>query len=104
MPAELWEEAAELAHELGVNRVREAAGLNYESLRRRVPGNEEPGSGGAATEFVELPGISPPGAPASCACTIEIERPDGARLTIRVEHETAFDLGQVVAAFAGNRT
>ena len=102
MPAELWEEATDLARELGVNQVRQEAGLSYESLRRRVAGTRSQVSGSRGAEFVELARLPPPSVTKG-AVTFEIERPDGARLTIRLEHATIPDVARVAAAFAGDR-
>src|SRR5271170_4547186 len=73
MPAELWEEAASLARELGVNRVRPEVGLDYGSLRRRVAAEAQATEG---TKFLELPSVAPQVERAGGACAIEIERPD----------------------------
>jgi len=79
IPEAIWERAAELAREHGGSRVAGALRLDYYGLRGRVEPVEDIIE---APAFVELalsgPGGSPP-------VVVEMERADGARLTIRME-------------------
>ncbi|MDH5658822.1 MAG: hypothetical protein OEY17_05725 [Nitrosopumilus sp.] len=99
MPAGLWDEAAVLARELGVHRVKRALGLNYEALKRRVEGV---GTGGrvarvAPPGFVELKG---PGlAGLARAVVVEISDADGSRLTIQLGSGSDVDVAGLVEVF-----
>ena len=104
MPVELWAEATELARTLGVNPVRRAAALNYESLRQRVADADVASSvRKPAIEFVELAGRAAH-AGGDEISTIEVKRVDGARLTIRVQAASAGDLAELVAAFVRSQS
>jgi 2-hydroxychromene-2-carboxylate isomerase len=100
MPAELWAEATALAHELDVNTVRRAAGIDYGALRQRV----DAGHGTSAAEsadaqrFVEVGGAAVFGAPGP---VIELTDATGTRLTVRLAAGSELDLGRLVASFRG---
>ena len=104
MPAELWDEAAALAQELGVHPVQRALRLNYESLRRRVEeGTFTRGSAEAAGEFVELSGAQLLGLPVAAGPVIELCDGNGVRLTVRLQAGSTLDVAQLVEAFRGRR-
>ena len=100
MPAELWTEATALAHELDVNTVRVAAGIDYGALRQRV----DAGRCTAAVEsadaprFVEVDGAAVFGA---AGPVIELTDATGTRLTVRLAAGSEFDLGRLVESFRG---
>jgi hypothetical protein len=104
MPPRLWREAATLAHELGINPVSGALGLNYESLKRHVRD-----AGGASSEaspapiarFVELSGAQVLGVPSTAAAgpVVELCDASGTRLTIRLAGGSTLEVAEVVAAF-----
>ena len=100
MPAELWTEATALAHELDVNTVRVAAGIDYGALRQRV----DAGRCTAAVEsadapsFVEVDGATVFGA---AGPVIELTDATGTRLTVRLAAGSEFDLGRLVESFRG---
>ena len=54
MPERLWNEATQLARELGVHRIKCALGLNYETLKKRV---QKSGDHDRARVPVETPGF-----------------------------------------------
>ena len=95
MPAQLWDEAASLARQLGVHPVKRVLGLNYESLRKRVQAQEaESSRTPAGGEFVELSGVQllrpvPAGA---AGPVIEIASATGLRVTVRLADGQAVDV------------
>jgi len=99
MPAGLWDEAAVLARELGVHRVKRALGLNYEALKRRVEGVGTGGRGArvAPRGFVELtgPGLAGP----VRTVVVEISDSDGSRLTVQVGRGNEVDVAGLVEVF-----
>jgi hypothetical protein len=102
MPSPLWSEAAALARELGVNPVRSALGLNYESLKKHT--EDEGAEGGRETgigKFVELSGAQVLGLPAADGPVVEVSDASGARLTVRLAAGSELDVARLVAAFRG---
>jgi len=94
MPEDLWQEAGEAAHKLGVCRVSKALGLGYVGLRRRVDISNQPRSRGDRRravppqngEFVKLsefPAVRQ--APSGDETVVEIAAADGTRLTMRLK-------------------
>jgi hypothetical protein len=100
MPAELWTEATALAHELDVNTVRRATGIDYGALRRRVDARRKgpPPEAGDRKRFVELDGAAVFG---SAGPVVELTDPTGIRLTVRLVTGSAVDLSRLVEAFRG---
>jgi len=105
MPSQLWMEAAALARELGVNPVRSALGLNYESLKRHL------GDGGVASrgvseasiaKFVELSGAQVLGSP-SAGPVVELCDASGIRVTVRLAAGSTLEVAELVEAFRGRR-
>jgi hypothetical protein len=104
MPEPLWIKAAKLARELGVNPVRKALGLNFESLKLRVEDLERgrPGVGGLGGRFVELSGaqlLEVP--PAMAGPVVELTEASGIRVTVRFPASSTLDLFRLVEAFRG---
>jgi hypothetical protein len=97
MPAPLWEEAVCLARQFGVNPIRVALGLSYESLRERAERRE---GASEAASFVEVSGgaLVPATGP-----VIELADARGARLTIRLAAGSELDVEQLVEAFGRSR-
>jgi len=102
MPAELWREAASLARELGVNPVRSALGLNFESLKRHLEDEAVAlGSASGAPKFVELSGAQVLGAPTPDGPVVELCDASGARLMVRLAAGSTLDVTGLVEAFRG---
>jgi hypothetical protein len=100
IPEDLWVEAAGLARVHGVSRVANALGLGYEGLKRRTEGEKEKQSARAIQgPFVEIDtrAISFSGV------SVEIERPDGMKMAIRLTGAIPLDLASLVDSFAGKR-
>jgi len=99
MPEDLWRAAAEIARVHGVNPIAEALHLNYYDLKRRVDGmgQKRPVPRPA---FVEIPSAAPL---AASACVVEMVRPDGAKMTIRMAADGDGKLVPLSEAFWGRR-
>ena len=82
IPGELWQVAIEAAREHGVNLVSGVLHLEYDRLRHRLSVSSQPArpSASAAT-FLEV-SVPPPTVVAECV--VEMERPDGSRMRIRL--------------------
>ena len=81
MPDDLWMAASVVAREYGVHSVARAVRLDYYSLKRRVEENTTSVADGPS--FVEV-AVSPTMATAVGESVVEMERPDGARMLVRV--------------------
>jgi hypothetical protein len=116
MPAALWEEAAELAEELGSYRVSRELGLSYASLRGRVRSRAGDrglvaGVRGAAVSKSEPEPVAMGGfaevdlgavfGSRQGSAEIEIARGDGARMQIRVPLGSGKEIAAIVSAFVG---
>ena len=101
MPGPLWTGAIALARRLGVNRVKNALGLNYKALRNRVEASGRPAKSATASSarFVELSGAQVLGAPAAAGTVVEVSDAHGARLTVRLAAGGDLDVARVVEAF-----
>jgi hypothetical protein len=101
IPEGLWLEAARLARVVGVSRVANALGLGFKGLKERTEGKKKPAAVTKGPSFVEIDAgpISFPGA----SLAVEVERPDGMKLTIRLSGAAPLDLAALVDAFVGKR-
>ena len=118
MPVELWREAVELAEEYDVGPTARGLKIDYGGLKQRVErareeqerAVEEMGRASAVVKtvaaeegpvrFVELPG-APLMAPASTETMVEVTRPDGAAMTVRLPSDGSLDVGVLVSSFLG---
>lgn len=99
IPEDLWEAATDLARAHGIAPVSAALKLNYYDIQQRLgmprrarkPRVKRP-------DFVELPPLVSP-SPAPDASAVEILRPSGSRLTLRLPHVKSRDLLPLVQAF-----
>ena len=89
IPEALWEAAAGLCESHSIHEVAKALGLNYTDLKERVKRSKNSG-------FVELKLTEPF---SSSHCTVQMYRPDGAKLTMDCKGEIALDLLQLGKAF-----
>lgn len=98
IPEALWAAAVARARRDGVERIADALRLNGDALRRRVAAAAPPPAALRATPaFVEL-GLAAPAA----QCQVEVEAPDGAKLSLRLTGAPP-DLPGLLAAFLGRR-
>lgn len=97
MPEALWREAAQLAQAHGIHPIACALRLEYYALKRHVDGARRP-EATAQPAFVEVSVC--PSAPAP-DCVVEMERPDGARMRVRLPSQE--NLIALTEAFWGCR-
>jgi len=101
MPEELWDAAVALAHEHGVWRIARALRVRYDSLRSRLAEAAPEVGAEPAVEsgFVDLGSMLCGARSDSGATTVELSRPDGARLSLRFASRVDIDLQSLVTAF-----
>ncbi len=100
MPAELWQEAVELARKYGVHPVSTNLTISYTTLKKKVAGRSAATvKGSSAPSFVEIPSASLKRKAVTVAPEIEVWRPDGCRLFVR--NVSCDDVSPVVDAFCG---
>jgi hypothetical protein len=100
IPEVLWREAARLARVHGVGRIAKVLGLGFEGLKRRTEGGKPPARAARGPSFVE---IDPSSMPLVPGLSVEVERPDGTKMTIRHCGADPVDLASLVESFAGKR-
>jgi len=83
IPAELWDEAAQLALLHGVNPMALALRLDYYSLKRHVEAARRPEEV-IRPAFAEVSVLPPVPSP---ECLVEMERPDGTRMRVRLSRQ-----------------
>lgn len=114
MPEALWAEAVALTEDHGLHAVSRQLRLGYHHLKLRVVeaeleqerlGDAQPRGAGAVPEgFVEIQAGVRPGAIGTAGCAmgeIELVRPDGARMTVRVAAGQSVDVVSLTEAFFG---
>ncbi len=112
MPKELWSAAVELACAHGVWRIAHELGVRYESLKQRVVAAEAAAAKGQghrrdSAEFVEVAPAS--GRPAIWVdgggrqCSVELQEPGGATMTIRLTDSRVLDVAALTEAFWNRR-
>ena len=85
MPKELWAEAVHLVEQFGLAAVARKLGLDYTALKQRVAASAVMASPVSLdTSFMEIPGarFTPGTVPAEVM--VEVSKPSGARLTLRL--------------------
>ena len=91
IPAPLWTEMADLARLHGINPIARALRLDYYSLKRQVELTRRI-QAPAGPAFVEVSVVPPVPSP---ECAVELERPDGARMSVRLSrHEDLVALSE----------
>ena len=117
MPQELWRAAVELAGDHGVSATARGLNVDFGALKKRVDRDREqkrgrgrcalePSSYGheagtsEAVHFIELDGSALVTEPSPARGTsVELSRPDGATMTVRLGGEAAVDVGALVESF-----
>lgn len=94
IPEDLWDKAAHLARAHGVNPIARALHLDYYDLKHRTARPRVSESSRPA--FIEV-AVSPSPSPVSTESLVEMERPDGARMRVRVAGQN--DLLALTVAF-----
>ncbi len=83
IPDELWREAVQLARAHGVSFVARALRLEYYALKRHLEASL-PSPGPASQVIPAFIEIAMPPRPAAAECFVEMERPDGGRMRVRL--------------------
>lgn len=103
IPSELWRLAVALADRHGVGFVARELSLDYTALKRRltkarqVAGTEQKGDPG----FVELNAAQLLGGPEGVGTVVEVSRPDGSQMVIRLGQRERLDVSSLAASFCG---
>lgn len=99
IPERLWKAAAELARIHGLSPTATALKLNYYDLQRRLrPTHTGRGHPPSQPQFLQLPALPPTGLATSEPGTVELLRPCGARLTLRLPNASPRQLLSLVQA------
>jgi len=103
MPEELWQAAASLARKHGLYTIARGLPLEYAGLKRRVNRLVEEGGdeGLGSADFVEIEVSQVTKAPEIAGPVVELARPDGARMVIRLPGRESLDVASLAAAFCG---
>ena len=97
IPEALWNDAVSLARHHGLSPTATALKLSYYDLRRRMGGSPRESKPVSITPaFVEIP--HSPGSKLDLG-TVELFRPNGSRLTLRLSNPKSRDLLPLVQAF-----
>lgn len=100
IPETLWASAVKMAGMYGLHRTAKTLRVNYYTLKKRVQREAATASnipeGGAATAFFEL---TPPVAPGSCECTLELEDSGGAKMRVHLKGAATPDLAALSRSF-----
>jgi hypothetical protein len=94
IPTHLWDSAARVAGQCGLNRTAKALHLDYYDLKKRMNGAAV--SQGPVPSFIEL---SPPAAVSIPECIIELESRSGAKMRIQVKGMGIPDLHALSSIF-----
>ncbi|MEO7128622.1 MAG: hypothetical protein ABI040_07130 [Rhodoferax sp.] len=109
IPVQLWTAVADLARQLGVQRVAKVLHLDYVRLKGRVQGTgREARSGRVGTRkvdagFVEMLVSAPSSAPGRCECAIELENAQGAKMRLELSGNGLGAVHTLCSAFWGAR-
>lgn len=106
IPLALWDLAVELAARHGVSRTSLALRVGYYSLRKRVEARGRASTRSAVEQaksftFVELPAAATFGA--ACECSLEFEKPCGAKLRVQLRGPQLPDLATLGRGFWESR-
>jgi hypothetical protein len=96
IPPEIWQAAAREARRHGLSRVRQVLRVNYATLKRHTHGERERVAGGTEEEFVEL---ATGRADSGGGCLVEVQKPNGTRLRVRVPGPAGIDWSKLKEAF-----
>ena len=89
IPAEIWEEAAQLASKYGVSRVSSSLRMSYEGLKGRLEPCSMASASSAMPTFIEIGDLATPG---SSHCLLELENAAGCKLKVSIQGSPSFDL------------
>ena len=100
MPEGLWEAAVTLARRDGAYTVSRELGVNYATLRSRLRRSDAAGEQ-SRPRFVEINAAQVFG---GTGTVLELERRDGAKLTVRLGGGQRVDVAVLTSAFLGQQT
>lgn len=100
MPEDLWQAAAALARTRGAWAMSQALRVRLDGLRSRIDTAPQ-GDRTPAAKFIEV-GMRRASADRGDT-TVELSRPDGTRLTVRVARGSGLDVDSIIAAFSQPR-
>lgn len=103
MPEELWEAAAALGRRHGAYVIARGLPVDYGALKQRVDGPTA-GDAGESTgrrAFVDLSPAQLLGGADGAGPVVELARPDGARMVVRLPGGALVDVARLAAAFYG---
>jgi len=106
MPAELWEEATELARVHGAYPISQELHLNYMNLRKRAEAASEEASavGVVPTGFVEVSTAQLLSGPEGSQTKVEMVEADGTKVVVRLPSRQRLDVERLVETFWRRRT
>ncbi len=96
IPEELWTEAVSLADTHGVGRIARGLPLDYGALKKRVA--LAPPVAPCSPAFIEIPSIE---SSSVSNAVVEIARPDGTRMKMRLSEGEQLDMVGLVGLFCG---
>ena len=99
IPEELWARAVALAGKHGVGSLARGLPLDHGALKKRV--ERAVSAAPRSPAFIELPSMEPLEIRGSRDAVVEITRPDGARLLIRLPRQEQLDVAGLAASFFG---
>jgi hypothetical protein len=98
IPEELWSEAVSLAREFGLKTIAQGLPLDYGALKRHLAASSE-----EAPAFIEIAPAQAHAAAEPLPAVVEITRPDGARMVMRLPGLAPVDIAGLAASFCGGR-
>lgn len=98
IPKELWFAATKLCYRYSVNRVSRTLHLNYNDLKKRIPGHQQVSrkKSLSSPHFIELDW---PGSFSSSECLIELENASGSKMRMSFRGLPDLDLLELGKAF-----
>lgn len=97
LPKSMWEAITRLRRQHDITEIAEATGFSEKYLRRRLGA---PGGEGLSAQFCEIkPKLIESAGVLSPATVVEVKRPDGAAMTVRVRSEA--ELKTLFGTFVG---
>ena len=97
IPAELWKAAISLTKEYSIFTITSYLRLDFKEFKRRMNGSKDEGEDCRPVNFIELDAMP------STAVTVQIERPDGARMVVSVKDSDGLDIVELGRAFWSGR-
>lgn len=97
IPTELWKAAISLTKEYSIFTITSYLRLDFKEFKRRIRDNKDLEEGCTPLNFIELNTMP------TTAVTVQIERPDGARIMLSIKDKDGLDIIELGRAFWSNR-